>query len=715
MVVVSGTPPKKQPRQIKIENDEGTILKIYNDDVVLVSPKPKPVQPPPKLLNQSVKILNKQAPSNDDPLAFQNTIVTKNYGGNVVTEIVLDSEQDHLEIESEAVTNAAPVETNVFPCPNCERSFPLRQLLDLHMANHVRDRKFACKVCQKAFFSKYDLGKHMLIHTGEKPFQCVVCDKAFSRSTLLRRHEKIHIDQPKFLCVYCERPFLSKDELDKHTVNHLKNRPFVCPVCGKGFAFKQGLERHEVIHSNVQPFQCEHCDQSFSTQSKLARHLTAHAGSRPYPCRICPKSYLLSHHLTRHLRSHKETDLASYKCFECSEVFDKRDDLIYHSAVHATESLTCPLCKEQFADLDDVTCHIKSHTDGDQYACEFCESIFVTEDKLREHCDDQHAEELAFYDKDDKARQSSQNAEAKAKATTKTKKSATTVEVIEEYIISDAIIVNEDGQNVIDKQLISEDELAQFGAGQLEFETDDGLIFTIGEDDDTDIKEEHILEIEPEPTRRKVKSYLQSERKSGKEERIIVVEKEPTTKSSTPLSKPLPKPTSTKKFSATSSSPTKSSVVTKSIQKKPEALSPPVILAKKSPNTRNSAQKQAVAPEVKVTRSVKKPITSTPTVTKSSPVTRANRTPTNDGKTSANSSQSPTSVISPSTKVTSDSESPAKKASETLINMKIGDKMIKVQQIRMSKAQIAQMTKEGKLEMKGGQMVLKQSPKQSKN
>lgn len=229
---------------------------------------------PPKILNtikQPIKILNKQASAKSIEPILRPPIVKTNEDGNIE---VVSGIMETFDTELDPIKNAAPVETNVFPCHYCERSFPLRQLLDIHVANHVRDRKFQCDVCNKGFFSKYDLGKHALIHTGEKPFKCVICGKAFSRSTLLRRHEKVHSDQPKFLCAYCERPFLSREEWEKHTQNHQKKRPFKCDVCNKGFAFKQGLERHEVVHSTDQPFKCEHCDQGFSTQGKLARHLT---------------------------------------------------------------------------------------------------------------------------------------------------------------------------------------------------------------------------------------------------------------------------------------------------------------------------------------------------------------------------------------------------------------------------------------------------------
>lgn len=378
-----------------------------NEEIEVIETTASPSPSPPKILNKNAKILNKMASKKYvEPKLCEPIIRTDEQGNVEIVTVVIENEQDPLKV-------ADPVETNVFPCPYCERSFPLKQLLDIHVTNHTRERKFACDIpnCGKLFFSKYDLSKHALIHSGEKPFQCVVCSKSFSRSTLLSRHEKIHVEQPKHVCSYCERKYLNAEDLEKHIERHKKNRPFPCGICGKSFAFKQGLERHEVIHQKDQPYQCEHCDQSFSTPNKLARHLTAHAGQRPFPCRLCPKSYLLSHHLTRHLRSHKDGE-GSYKCSDCDKrkfnnecnipqklqknlflVFNVRDDLIYHSAIHATQNLTCPLCKLKFQSLDDVTDHIKSHTLSEQYACEFCDLIFTTEEQLISHSQLDHSDE----------------------------------------------------------------------------------------------------------------------------------------------------------------------------------------------------------------------------------------------------------------------------------------------------------------------------------
>ncbi|KAB0800398.1 hypothetical protein PPYR_06138, partial [Photinus pyralis] len=283
------------------------------------------------------------------------------------------------------------VETDVFPCPQCERSFPLKQLLEIHLQNHRRERSFGCDECGRKFFTKYDLGKHILTHSSLKPFSCVVCNKTFSRESLLHRHEKIHIDVPKYLCTFCDRTFLTREDLDMHSEKHKKKRPFACRLCNKSFVFKQGLERHELTHADQKPHKCNYCEASFTSPIKLTRHITSHAGLRPYPCKLCGRTFLLSHHLTRHMRSHYAAKSANpfpvgqHKCDVCSMSFRRKDSLINHSAIHSMVNLKCVICNTSFESAKMVKEHITTHLSGLPYPCDRCDYSFDTQDQLEEH------------------------------------------------------------------------------------------------------------------------------------------------------------------------------------------------------------------------------------------------------------------------------------------------------------------------------------------
>lgn len=259
-----------------------------------------------------------------------------------------------------------PGEVRVHSCNLCERTFPLRQALLLHVQRAHRDRNYKCTECDRMFFSKYDLNKHMLTHSEDKPFTCQICSKQFSRANLLQRHEKVHRDELRYGCQHCDREFFTTDELEKHEETaHKNNKPFQCNICNKRFTYKQGLERHEMLHSEDKSFVCEYCKEAFRTSTKLARHLTTHAGHRPYLCKLCPRTFLLSHHLTRHMRSHSVEK--RHVCEDCGKAFKRKESLEVHQLTHSKRSgmgLTCDVCQETCRNRADYVTHIKQHIEA---------------------------------------------------------------------------------------------------------------------------------------------------------------------------------------------------------------------------------------------------------------------------------------------------------------------------------------------------------------
>ncbi|KAI8429923.1 hypothetical protein MSG28_000394 [Choristoneura fumiferana] len=226
-----------------------------------------------------------------------------------------------------------------WPCEQCDRSYPLHQLLEIHMAQKHRARNVQCTQCDAKFFSKYDLMTHQLRHTNEMPFQCVACDKKFKRLILLKRHEKmVHVDLPKHLCPNCPAKFLSMDELEAHK------------------------KRHEGYFS------------------------------RQHVCTVCDRKHLRLKH-EEQVRLARGAD-AEFRCEQCGESFGTQDDLYYHSAIHATQNLICPLCQEKFENVDAVTTHIRTHVNGIEFMCEYCELVFTSKEKLDSHMAAAHEDEL---------------------------------------------------------------------------------------------------------------------------------------------------------------------------------------------------------------------------------------------------------------------------------------------------------------------------------
>ncbi|XP_062545574.1 zinc finger protein pita-like isoform X2 [Armigeres subalbatus] len=736
----------KQGRSINSDNlihkmphgfkSEGNVSKQYS-----IANKPIEKRSPVKIINGSLGaasktpvILNSMKPPNK----MEEHIVQTSDG---TLEIVCIESSLEQTTEVDPMKNAPHVETHVFPCTECERTFPLRQLLEIHIKNHSRERNHPCEMCDRRFFTKYDLSKHMLTHTGERPFICIICKAAFSRSTLLTRHQKIHKDQPKFLCMYCERTFLSNEDLQKHFEYHQKKRPFQCQKCSKSFAYKQGLERHEVTHETNLPFPCEHCELSFPSASKLARHLTAHAGSRPYPCRMCSSSFMLSHHLTRHVRAH-QGGRGTYKCNECTSIFDNQDDLIYHSAEHATKSLTCPLCREHFESLEQVTEHIKEHSEGIQFACDYCDLLFTTEQKLNYHCQLEHLAVLAM-------------------DRTETNENVTDENDASQQFIIEEISIEKDGSKTITTFVDGEEKEKKY----VQKRPSQTLKPEIASPDYTERTNKDLSEqaFEDDHSGEYYEEELDEDFEEQPETTLIKNEKQEILNNPTPvpvtktepsiISKPSevspPKPTQQKLNTFLKNIPppitAQKSVgdVLKNlpkgmIVKRPNAAPPATsstIMETKAevslpaathvevtqPSAASTSQsttvpkKQSMQPQKQfqhaplVTSTPSKPAEfRKPGVAIKRPADES-RSLSPVKKPALESGKPVASAASSTTKPQTNTVSkPPVKKSKTF-EMKIGDRMVKVQKVVMTKAEVAAMARDGKIEMQGDKMILKQS------
>ncbi|XP_044761136.1 protein suppressor of hairy wing-like [Coccinella septempunctata] len=264
----------------------------------------------------------------------------------------------------------SPLRPKTFHCSMCEMTFPMKQLLDIHMRNHEKKDKA----------SKYE---------EENQFSCEVCKKEFSDEDSLHRHEKSH--ETNYTC-YCGVSFGSRDDLLEHSKKkHGQRKPFTCGECGKSFVFKQGLENHIATHNADKPHKCNYCEAFFTSPIKLTRHLTSHAVLRPYPCKFCKRTFLLSHHLTRHMRSHFAArsnnlqQIGQHKCDICSMSFRRKDSLINHSAIHSMVNLKCVICYTEFENAQAVKEHISTHLSGLPFPCEKCSYSFESKDQLEEH------------------------------------------------------------------------------------------------------------------------------------------------------------------------------------------------------------------------------------------------------------------------------------------------------------------------------------------
>ncbi|XP_019772472.2 zinc finger protein 91 isoform X2 [Dendroctonus ponderosae] len=222
-------------------------------------------------------------------------------------------------------------------------------------------------------------------------FACEHCNKTFLLEQLLDLHVTSHHRERTIPCPQCDTKFFSKSDMTKHQLTHTGERPFSCSVCKKDFSRESLLRRHELTHTDTPNYMCSQCEKMFVEKSDLNAHMRKHQKNRPFACTICHKSFVFKQGLDRHMGSEHSGD-KPFKCNYCDAAFSSTIRLTRHITTHAgLRPYPCKICSRTFLLSHHLTRHMRSHYEKQpeealgRHKCDICSMSFKRKDNLINH------------------------------------------------------------------------------------------------------------------------------------------------------------------------------------------------------------------------------------------------------------------------------------------------------------------------------------------
>ena len=271
-------------------------------------------------------------------------------------------------------------------------------------------KAFQCPICQKKFATKISVTTHINVHANVKPFNCEKCDKSFFSSTGLNKHldqkhsdkdkeaeKRKHSASPCFRCSFCSDTYNSDDSRTEHVNRvHRDKLRFECHICNKRFSMKANILVHQKNIHKLQvdkDYSCRICHLKFNGKVQLGKHkMAAHKGEADELCSICGKSFVTLEQLLRHEAIHTKRERL-LKCNFCPKAFFRRDVLKLHEKIH-TDPISCRICVRKFPHARSLEAHVKTVHGSDLNPCQLCDKHFSSLDKLKEHENAEHANEI---------------------------------------------------------------------------------------------------------------------------------------------------------------------------------------------------------------------------------------------------------------------------------------------------------------------------------
>mmetsp|Transcript_8229 Transcript_8229/g.15954 ORF Transcript_8229/g.15954 Transcript_8229/m.15954 type:complete len:296 (+) Transcript_8229:105-992(+) len=167
---------------------------------------------------------------------------------------------------------------------------------------------FTCNICGKEFNDRSNWRKHCDPDKGHHQIHtCRICNKRLKTKEILQMHVRQHLNTSKYRCGYCDKRCVSSSSLHKHLMKHTGERPFACPYCNATKSDRSNLLKHIRVHTKERPYRCHICGKNYTDRSNLLlRHLPLHQDDlHRMRCPICGKGSIQKIALEKHMLRHE--------------------------------------------------------------------------------------------------------------------------------------------------------------------------------------------------------------------------------------------------------------------------------------------------------------------------------------------------------------------------------------------------------------------------
>ncbi|XP_059208628.1 zinc finger protein 292a [Centropristis striata] len=274
-------------------------------------------------------------------------------------------------------------------CVLCDKEF-LGHRIVRHAQKHFKDGVYLCPICADSFETREVLEPHVASHVKQSCKERLAAMKAARKVTKPPQSPKSPSKNSKVAAKVSISPVKIEPQVGEQLTSPVKieqttsdthiSQDCFCPVknCSKAFKFFRNLMAHVRSHKNdeeamrfleiqKQKVVCQYCRRQFVNVRHLNDHLQMHCGSKPYICiqLDCKANFNSNSELLMHRKTHPEFK-AQCMFPNCGQVFSEAYLLYDHEAQHYL-TYTCQTanCGKIFYSQSQFVSHQENHSNDE--------------------------------------------------------------------------------------------------------------------------------------------------------------------------------------------------------------------------------------------------------------------------------------------------------------------------------------------------------------